>query len=94
VGPIFAENILKSLQGHTLPAARAREVFKPSMDSEALHLRLKKKIWVAFGVFHCVCHNGRVFLRYRLGFLALGSSRIGHLFILNVFCILDSNTNL
>jgi len=39
---------LKSLQSHTLPAARAREVFKPSMDSASLIPEIEKNFlgWV------------------------------------------------
>jgi len=32
-GLIFCLKYLKSLQSHTLPGAKAREAFKPSMDS-------------------------------------------------------------
>jgi len=65
------------------------------MDSASLVSEIEKKIfWVGTGVFHCLRHNGRVFLRFSLGFLALGSGQMGHLFVPNIFCILDSNTSL
>jgi len=42
-GAQFLLKILKSLQCHTLPAARVREVFKPSMDSTSLVPEIEKK---------------------------------------------------
>jgi len=54
------------------------------MDSASLVPEIEKKFLPWVWAFHCVRHNGRVFLRFRLGFLALGSGQMRH-FLSQIF---------
>ena len=69
----------KGLQRYDSPADWARKLFKQSMDSESLLVEIKKTLFrFGFGVLCGWPHNGGLFLRFWLLYLALFWHRYTH----------------
>jgi len=82
-GSNFCCKYLKSLQSHALPAARARELLKPSVDSASLVPEIEKKNFFGLGLGFSIVYVTMEGC-FGLCFLALGSGQMGH-FLSQIF---------
>jgi len=66
--------------GHKSPAAKARELFKPSTDLGRLYFRLKKKFSFGFGILCGGRHKWECFRIFGQLYLVLGANLMSHFF--------------